>query len=62
MMKPTLELLNKLRKVPTKDWHNIDVQYKSIQTNSSGQVLGGQLADNRRFTFNHLSNSFQFIK
>lgn len=62
MMKPTLELLNKLKNVQTKDWHKFGVEYKSIQTNSSGQVLGGQLADKRRFTFNHLTNSFQFIK
>ncbi len=60
--KPTLDDLKPLRKILPRDWHKFGVEYRSVQTDSSGFATGGQLHDGRRFTWNNLENRYKFTK
>lgn len=60
--RPNLTQLNPLRRILPADWHKFGINYKSMQTDSSGFPIGGQLVDGRRFTWSETKKQFQFTK
>lgn len=62
IVKPTLDQLKPLVKVPPDQWHKFGIEYRSVTKDSSGFVTGGQLQDGRRFTLNQLEKRFQFTR
>lgn len=62
LLKPTIKDLLPLVKVLPDQWHKFGIEYRNVQKSSSGHVISGQLQDGRKFTLNHLTNRYQFIR